>query len=244
MSTGYVRLTFPTLFTELPPLPFTPQMRLNGPMHPFQRYRRDVPNRRSLPRGLASLCIVLLLGPMPVLGAGASASDAKILTAENGTAAPEGPADAYYRWIDDSGRVQYTDFEPVGIPAQRIPLTPPAAEDAPMISGAGEERQPDPFHDQDAQILPIAHIGPCADARAQLAVLYAAVPVYRDDHGQYRAAWRGDDYRGERTWLDADDRTAAINRARNAVLSQCSDPAAFEREVEAFDAEVGKAGKR
>ncbi|MGE0624580.1 MAG: DUF4124 domain-containing protein [Pseudomonadales bacterium] len=153
---------------------------------------------------------------------------------------PEGPADAYYRWIDRDGRVQYTDFEPVGVPAQRIPLTPPPAEDAPVIAGAGAQWQPDPFHDQDAQIVPIEHIGPCADARQQLAVLYAAVPVYRDDGGQYRAAWRGDGYRGDRRWLDADERTAAITRARGDVLRHCSDPAAFEREVETFDTEVGK----
>jgi len=211
-------------------------------MHRFPGYRRYVPTRRSLQRSLTGFCIVCLLGPMSGLSAEESAPDAKTLTAEPGAAAPEGPADAYYRWIDDAGRVQYTDFEPVGIPAQRIPLTPPAAEDAPVISSAGEDRQPDPFHDQDAQILPIEHIGPCADARAQLAVLYAEVPVYRDDHGRYRAAWRGDDYRGVRTWLDADDRTAAITGARNAVLRQCSDPTAVEREIEAFDAEVGKAG--
>jgi len=219
-------------------------MRLNDPMHPFPRHRRDVPNRRTLPLGLAGFCLICLLWPLTVLGAEGSTPDGITLTEEPGTASPEGPADAYYRWIDDAGRVQYTDFEPVGIPAQRIPLTPPPEEDAPVISSAGQDRQPDPFHDQDAQILPMEHIGPCADARAQLTVLYAAVPVYRDDHGQYRAAWRGDDYRGERTWLDADERTAAITRARNSVLTHCSDPAAFEREVEAFDAEVGKSGKR
>ncbi len=170
----------------------------------------------------------------------AMAEEVVTLTAEADAGAAEGPAEAYYRWIDGEGRVQYTDFEPVGIPAQRISLTPSDEDQAPAITSAGEDGKSDPFHDQDAQILPIEHIGPCADARQQLAVLYAAVPVYRDDEGQYRAAWRGDTYRGERQWLDADDRTAAISRARAAVLHHCSDPKAVEREIEAFDSEVGK----
>lgn len=153
---------------------------------------------------------------------------------------PAGPAEAYFRWIDGDGRVQYTDFEPAGIPSQRIPLSSPATDDAPAISRSTEDRPVDAFHDQDAQILPIEHIGPCADARRQLTVLYSDMPVYLDDRGQYQAAWRGDSYRGQRNWLGADDRTAAITAAREAVLAQCSDPDAFEKEVKAFESEVGK----
>ncbi len=151
------------------------------------------------------------------------------------------PADAYYRWIDSQGRVQYTDFEPVGIPAQRIPLAPAAGPDeAPVLSPAGEQGQPDPFHDQDQQILPIEHIGPCADARQQLAVLYAPLPVYRDQTGVHRPAWRGDAYQGRRDYLDAETRTAAIESARNAVLAHCSDPDAFRKEVQAFREKAGR----
>ena len=140
-------------------------------------------------------------------GAGAVAETPSIdASAETAAQAPEGPATAYYRWIDDEGRVQYTDFEPVGIPSQLIPLAAASEDDAPAISRADGDRPPDPFHDQDQQILPIEHIGPCADARARLAVLHADVPVYRTETGQYRAAWRGDTYRGERTWLDAEER--------------------------------------
>lgn len=214
---------------------------------PTLTHRLSCPGRaaafiRGCGRIAPALFGVWLIAQPPVLAAAPDgpAGETTTLTAGPDTTAPDGPADAYYRWIDQAGRVHYTDFEPVGVPAQRIPLTPPAEEDAPVIAGATADRQPDPFHDQDAQILPIEHIGPCADARQQLAVLHAAVPVYRDDQGQYRAAWRGDGYRGKRDWLDADDRTAAIGRARGAVLRQCSDPAAFEREVEAFDAELGK----
>ena len=162
----------------------------------------------------------------------ARAGEDTLLTNED-TPTPE--ESVYYRWIDSEGQVHYTDFEPVGVPSQRIPLHPETdVEDAPPLARAEEEWPPDPFHDQDLQILPIEHIGPCADARRQLAVLHAPLPVYRDESGSYRPAWRGDDYRGQRTYLDAEARTAAIRSARAAVLAHCSDPEAFKREVEAF----------
>ena len=152
----------------------------------------------------------------------------------------EGPATAYYRWIDGSGRIQYTDFEPVGVPSELIPLTPEVDEDAPMLSVSNVEAPPDPFHDQDQQVVPIEHIGPCADARRQLGILHAALPVYQDASGEYRSAWRGDSYKGDRAYLDADARTAAIARTRGTVLEHCSDPEAFAREEAAFDEEVGR----
>jgi hypothetical protein len=151
----------------------------------------------------------------------------------------EGPAQAYYRWIDSGGRIQYTDFEPIGVPSELIPLTPPD-DDAPVLTGADVGRESDPFHDQDQQILPIEHIGPCAEARRQLAILHAALPVYLDEGGAYRTAWRGDSYRGSREYLDAENRTRAIKAARNAVLENCSDPEAFAREEAAFQDEIGR----
>jgi len=155
-------------------------------------------------------------------------------------AAMEGPARAYYRWIDESGRIQYTDFEPIGVPAELIPLTPPEDEaDAPPLVRADGSTTSDPFHDQDQQILPIEHVGPCADARRQLTVLHAALPVYLDERGLYRNAWRGDSYRGDRNYLDAESRNRAISDARTAVLTHCSDPDAFAREEEAFRESAG-----
>ncbi len=156
-----------------------------------------------------------------------------------GAAGDTGPATAYYRWIDGNGNIQYTDFEPVGVPAELIPLDP-EADDAPVLSSAAQDRPSDPFHDQDQQVLPIEHIGPCADARRQLGILHAALPVYADESGSHRNAWRGDSYKGERRYLDAEDRTAAIARAREAVLNHCSDPEAFAREEAAFKDEVGR----
>ncbi|MGD8417137.1 MAG: DUF4124 domain-containing protein [Pseudomonadales bacterium] len=174
-----------------------------------------------------------LLVPLLVLAVAPAmaAEDAPLLENADQPSTEDG---FYYRWIDAQGHVQFTDFEPIGIPAQRVPLTPPEDENAPALSEADGVRESDPFYDQDQQILPIAHAGPCADARQQLAVLHAGLPVYRDGKGQYRAAWRGDTYRGTRTYLEADERTDAIRTAQAAVRKHCSDPAAFEREVEAF----------
>ena len=163
-------------------------------------------------------------------------------TLEN-TDPPAIEENVYYRWIDQQGRVQYTDFEPIGVPSQRVEVDPETAavaagESGPVLQSAEAEWQPDPFHDQDQQILPIEHIGPCADARQQLAVLHAELSVYRDANDQYRTAWRGDSYRGTRIFLTDEERQAAIAATRAAVLTHCSDPEAFENEVEAFKSEV------
>lgn len=187
---------------------------------------------------IAAVAATLIGGLLVGLAGTASAEQAPELTGE-AAATVEGPATAYYRWIDGSGRIQYTDFEPVGVPAQRISLEP-EADDSPMLSGAGQDRPSDPFHDQDQQILPIEHIGPCADARRQLSILHAALPVYADASGEYRNAWRGDNYDGERHYLDADARTDAITTVRRTVLEHCSDPEAFAREEAAFQEKVGR----
>lgn len=170
-----------------------------------------------------------------------------LLTGQTGAAelsvesqpAAEGPATAYYRWIDGGGRIQYTDFEPVGVPSERIPLDP-ETDDSPMLTSAGTSRPSDPFHDQDQQVVPIEHIGPCADARRQLGILHAALPVYMDETGNYRNAWRGDEYKGVRSYLDAEARTEAMAGVRNTVLEHCSDPEAFAREEAAFKEELGR----
>ncbi len=190
----------------------------------------------SLPALFVLLAAAFLLGTF--LASTVRAEQAPELTATGSTADP-GPATAYYRWIDASGRIQYTDFEPVGLPAERIPLVL-EEDDAPMLSSADESRSSDPFHDQDQQILPIEHIGPCADARQQLAILHASLPVYLDQSGAYRNAWRGDTYKGQRDYLDAEARTTAMAGARQAVLKHCSDPRAFAEEEAAFADEVGR----
>ena len=185
---------------------------------------------------LAAACVAgVLAGPAI---AAESQTEAVELSSES-LPAGEGPATAYYRWIDGSGRIQYTDFEPVGVPAERIPLEL-EADDAPVLTGAAEARASDPFHNQDQQIVPIEHIGPCADARRQLGILYAALPVYVDASGEYRSAWRGDSYQGARDYLDADARTDAVAEVRGAVLEHCSDPEAFAREEAAFKEKVNQ----
>lgn len=192
----------------------------------------------SLPARMTILLAAVCIGS--VLAGPASAeekqTDAPELSGESLPAA-EGPATAYYRWIDASGRIQYTDFEPVGVPAERIPFDL-QTDEAPMLSGTAEARDSDPFHDQDQQILPIEHIGPCADARRQLGILYSTLPVYTDQSGEYRNAWRGDSYKGERVYLDAEARTDAVTEVRSDVLEHCSDPEAFAREEAAYREKV------
>lgn len=169
------------------------------------------------------------------------AADARELTNDTATAG-ESVDNVYFRWIDQQGRVQYTDFEPVGIPSQRIELDEEDADATLMLESAEVGLQPDSFHDQDDQILPIEHIGPCADARQQLTVLHSELPVYVSASGEFRNAWRGDTYRGERLFLEAEERMAAIASARTQVLNVCSDPDAFQQEEKAFKDKVQTKG--
>ena len=180
----------------------------------------------KLPKSPLLLLVLLLPG---FSGPAATAAE---LTNASATEAGVEP-NVYYRWIDPQGRVQYTDFEPIGVPSQQVELNLAEEVEGPMLERAGVS-QPDAFHDQDDQILPIEHIGPCADARRQLTVLHSELPVYRSEQGDYRMAWRGDEYRGERRYLEAEERMAAIQVARNAILSACSDPDAFRDEEAAF----------
>ena len=144
----------------------------------------------------------------------------------------------FYRWIDQHGQVQYTDYEPAGVSSQRVEMQAAAGADsdldAPVLQRGEEVWQPDPFHDQDDQILPIEHIGPCANARQQLTVLHTELPVYEATDGAYRPAWRGDSYRGERQYLSDEERQSAISDAQTGVLKACSDPEAFQEEVRTF----------
>ena len=194
----------------------------------------------SFPALMAALVAIALLGGT-LAGNASAAETARSAPELSGDMLPgdEGPATAYYRWIDGNGRIQYTDFEPVGVPAERIPLDL-QADDAPVLSSAVQDQPSDPFYDQDQQILPIEHIGPCADARRQLSILHAALPVYTNESGEYRNAWRGDTYKGNRVYLDAETRTAAITAVRRTVLDHCSDPEAFSREEAAFKEEMGR----
>lgn len=192
-----------------------------------------------LPARAILVLAAALLGAQ--ISAARAADPAVELTAAE---APAPEENVYYRWIDERGQVQYTDFEPIGIPAERQVLEPESASgDEALLAPAGHEFRPDPFHDQDGQILPIEHVGPCADARRQLAVLYSGLPVYADAAGRFQTAWRGDPYRGERRYLADEERDVAIAAARAGVLEHCSDPAAFEAEVRAFRTQVQDGGR-
>ena len=133
--------------------------------------------RAQSPLLMAALLSALLAALLLAWSPGVSAQSAELNGDMIDPVDPdEGPATAYYRWIDGSGRIQYTDFEPVGVPSELIPLTPEVDEDAPMLSVSTAETPSDPFNDQDQQVVPIEHIGPCADARRQLGILHAALP--------------------------------------------------------------------
>ena len=136
------------------------------------------------------------------------------------------PAEEVYRWVDDSGNVYYSDAEPLDVDSDRVLIEPPDA-DALVIERAEQPRPPM----MQTVSLATAGLGPCALARQQLTLLHANVAIYRDDSG----LWQGGAGAGDRSWLADASRPNAIRAARNAVLRECSSPAAVAAELEGED---------
>ena len=64
----------------------------------------------------------------------------------------------------------------------------------------------------------------CKGGRESMAVLQQEMPVYKDEHGDLRAAWYGDTYKGKREYLDEAARETAIDKAEQIILSNCKKP--------------------
>ena len=165
----------------------------------------------------------------PTAGDEAASTPAMLEVPQSGDGEPPAAPTTYYRWVDRNGQVQYTDFEPEGIPSEPLDLTPDESNLPPGISVQTDSPGLDAVDRQDNQIVPIEQIGPCGDARAQLALLHSRGPVYLD----------GDVYRplpqdARRAPLDDEARGQAIRAAQQGVLTHCGDPAAIEQEREAF----------
>lgn len=139
-------------------------------------------------------------------------------------------AGAVYKWVDEQGKVHYSDKPPPGRESQVVPLAPGPTpeqraqaeqrlrairEEAQRDATAREAERVQEAQQQAAkqsQTVPSAvAVRVCADARVQRMTLDLQVPVYRRGPG------------GERIYLADSDRPAEKKSLDEAIASYCSD---------------------
>ena len=151
-------------------------------------------------------------------------------------------AGAVYKWVDDQGKVHYSDQPPPGRETQVVPLAPgPTAEQqaqaeqrlraiqesAQREASAREAERVHEMQQQTAQqsqaVAAAVAARVCADARVQRTTLDLQVPVYRRVPG------------GERIYLADSDRPAEKKSLDEAIARYCSDdPAAAAAQRQRF----------
>jgi hypothetical protein len=145
------------------------------------------------------------------------------------------PASAQqYKWIDKNGKVQYGDVPPPGVNATRMRPSSGPATPAPAAAGDGKDsakdarkgpltpaeqdaefrkRQQDAqkARDKDEQAAQAAQAKTenCGNAQAQLGALESGQRIVRTDA------------KGERVFVDDDQRPAEIAQARKRVAEWC-----------------------
>jgi hypothetical protein len=139
-------------------------------------------------------------------------------------------AGAVYKWVDDQGKVHYSDKPPPGREAQVVPLAPgPTTEQQAQAEqrlraireSAQREattREAERVHETQQQAAQQSQTAAaalavqiCADARVQRMTLDLQVPVYRRGRG------------GGRTFMADADRPAAKKSLDETIATYCSD---------------------
>jgi hypothetical protein len=146
-------------------------------------------------------------------------------------------ADAY-KWVDEGGRVHYSDSQPPDAECEKIEIKQERNDNCTDIAERKRrldeaEKAADRRIDERRKRLAAVQAGreahlakqeKCFDARKQLVVLQMQMPVYRDMDGNIRAAWKYDTYKGEREYLDDAARTAEIANTKKLITTLCQHP--------------------
>lgn len=158
-------------------------------------------------------------------------------------------APAIYKWVDEEGRVHYSDQPPPDVETETVETEPAPAgaarEAVEARTRAFEEARKERAQrtaERDAKAASEAarrsedeaRAARCAAAREQLIILQEQRPVYRDESGNLRVqARRGvfDGYEGQRDYLEDAEREALLARARDEVEMYCVEPDSVEQEA-------------
>jgi hypothetical protein len=140
---------------------------------------------------------------------------------------------AIYKWVDDEGRVHYSDKPTDKHKTKEIDVEPaPSPEEmdkarkrAEKLKQRSIEEPAKETVDQSENENRLAQEQYCLEARQQLAILQEMhLPAYRDEQRKFRAKWKYDTYQGKREYLDDAMRDSAIEQAREKVAANCKHP--------------------
>jgi hypothetical protein len=140
---------------------------------------------------------------------------------------------AIYKWVDDEGRVHYSDKPTDKHKTEEVDVEPgPSQEEADTTRERAEKLKQRSFEEPVKKVVAqsenenrLVQEQYCLESRQQLAVLQEMhLPVYRDEQGKFRAQWQYDTYRGKREYLDDTLRASTIKQAREKVAAHCKHP--------------------
>lgn len=137
-----------------------------------------------------------------------------------------------YKWVDENGRIHFTDSPPVD-KGTKVELDVRQPSEEPdegeirrldllrqaEIDDAHEERLRE-LDEQDATL--VRHdAGACEQARVSWYALNQRMPVYWTEKGKLRPHWTNDTYRGERRYVSDDERPALARRINSDIHRYC-----------------------
>lgn len=151
-----------------------------------------------------------------------------------------------YKWVDQDGKVHYSDAKPPDAQAEEIRVEKPEVSDPDegelrrrrLLEQADidaarrveEKRTEKAAREVQQQALEVAQQA-CLKARIRLEILGEQLPVYADSEGNLRASWEFDTYKGPRQYIDDANRSTALAQAKQAVEDNCDKP--YDRQAQA-----------
>ena len=149
-----------------------------------------------------------------------------------------------YTYTDADGNMVFTDEPPAEVESRIVELPPYGPPSTPTPIGRvrrpsiSEQESGDPEQERIKSLVQeqeSAHERRCTEARVALEVLHQGMPVYSVRDGEYRAAWEGDTYEGNRAYLDEEQRANAIDGQLRKLARNCSDPLNEDQQDQAAD---------
>ena len=147
-----------------------------------------------------------------------------------------------YRWVDEDGKVHFSDEKPTDNKAETLDLEVPEVREPDegelrrreLLKNAEEDfaykqrrAAEDARRDNRSRIDAPTHYGAdklCEQARIRYGVLQEPMPIYWTNDNELRPAWSNDTYKGERTYVADDERPELIRAVRENMSRSCAEP--------------------
>ncbi|NKC01367.1 MAG: DUF4124 domain-containing protein [Pseudomonadales bacterium] len=147
-----------------------------------------------------------------------------------------------YRWVDEDGKVHFTDQKPAAGNAESVELEIPdvgepdegelrrrellknAEEDFANDRRRAEERAADEHQRRVERPTGYAANRMCDEARIRYGVLHETMPIYWTTDDELRPAWSNDTYQGSRTYVADAERPNLIETVQENMNRNCANP--------------------